>query len=178
MKKNYFILALYVTALLLGPSPWFQNALAQKIAASTRYDTTKERIGGLRLGLLESDTVASIPCSPKKLKEIYEGATGDSVQTWQFAACGIVLKMSSPKKGAPKSIAAITLTKPATFATSRGIRIGSTEQEVLAAYGRYRDTDGDTQKGKRFVAGSVYDGIIFDFQNGTVVRIFLGAAAE
>jgi len=178
MTKKYFILALYAIALLLSPSPWLQNAFAQKIAASTRYDTAKERIGGLRLGLLENDTVASIPCTPKKLKEIYEGATGDYVQTWQFATCGIVLKMSSPKKGAPKSISAITLTKPATFATGRGIRIGSTEQEVLAAYGRYRDADGDSKKGKRFVAGSVYDGIIFDFQDGTVVRIFLGAAAE
>ncbi len=178
MPKKYFILIWYVIALLLSPSPWSQTALAQKIAASTRYDTAKERIGGLRLGLMENDTAASIPCTPKKLKEIYEGATGDSVQTWKFAACGIVLKMSSPKKGAPKSIAAITLTKPATFATSRGIRIGSTEQEVLAAYGRYRDTDGDSKKGKRFVAGSVFDGIIFEFQNGTVVRIFLGAATE
>ena len=178
MTKNYFILALYAIALLLSPSPWFQNALAQKIATSTRYDTAKERIGGLRLGLLENDTASSIPCTPKKLKEIYEGATGDSVQTWQFAACGIVLKMSSPKKGAQKSISAITLTKPATFTTSQGIRIGSTEQEVLAAYGRYRDSDGNTKKGKRFVAGSGFDGIIFDFQDDAVVRIFLGAAAE
>lgn len=178
MTKKYFILALYVIAFLLSPSPWFQNAFAQKIAPSAGYDTAKERIGGLRLGLSENALASSIPCPPKKLKEIHEGATGDFVQTWQFAACGVVLKMSSPKKGAPKSIAAITITKPATLATSRGIRIASTEQEVLAAYGRYRDTDGETKKGKHFVAGSIYDGIIFDFQDGSVVRIFLGAAAE
>jgi hypothetical protein len=178
MTKKYFILALYAMALLLCPSLWFQNAFAQKHAASARFDTAKEKIGGLRLGLSENDTVASIPCTPKKLKEILEGATGDYVQTWQFAACGIVLKMSSPKKGAPKSISAITLTKPATLATGRGIRIGSTEQEVLAAYGRYRDADGDSKKGKQFVAGSIFDGMIFDFQDGAVVRIFLGAAAE
>ena len=178
MAKKHFIPALYVIAFLLSPAPWLQNAFAQKIAPSSGYDTAKERIGGLRLGLSEKDLASSIPCAPKKLKEIYEGATGDFVQTWQFAACGVVLKMSSPKKGAPKSIAAITIAKPSPFATSRGIRLGSTEQEVLAAYGRYRDTDGDAKKGKRFVAGSIYDGIIFDFQDDSVVRIFLGAAAE
>jgi len=58
------------------------------------------------------------------------------------------------------------------------MRIGSTEREVVEAYGRFRDPEEDSEEGRSFVAGSVYDGMIFDFQDGRVIRIFLGSAAE
>jgi len=36
----------------------------------------------------------------------------------------------------------------------------------------------DSARTGSFVAGSIYGGIIFDFQKGKVSQIFLGAAAE
>ena len=48
----------------------------------------------------------------------------------------------------------------------------------MKAYGQYRDPEPGMADKKAFVAGSIYDGMIFSFQNGRVIKIFLGAAAE
>jgi hypothetical protein len=61
--------------------------------------------------------------------------------------------------------------------TEKGIRIGSTEQEVNEAYGRFRNAE-ESKQGEVFVAGSVFGGLIFTFQQGRVSKIFIGAAAE
>jgi hypothetical protein len=142
------------------------------------FDPTAERIGGLRLGQPAGEVAAAVACAPQKGREAYEGATGEYVATWTMPACGVALKMSGPKKGGPKTVAGVTVTAPSVLATGRGIRIGATEAAVTAAYGRYRDREGASRPGRTFVAGSIYDGLIFDFKNGKVVRIFLGAAAE
>jgi hypothetical protein len=155
-------------------SAW--SAGKEKTAAP--FDVASERIGALRLGLPAGEIKALVPCPPDTGKEIYEGATGDYVQTWNMSACGLKLKMGGPHKGAAKKIASITITTPSEWATIRGIHIGSTEAEVIAAYGAHRDKEGATKPGKVFVAGSIFDGLIFDFKNGRVTRIFLGAAAE
>ncbi len=160
-----------------GPGP--QGAGGGAGSETEQFDTSKERIGELRLGMPEKDIAGSIPCKqPKKGKEIFEGATGEYVRTWKYPECGIELKLGSERKGGGKKIESITVTPPADLATGRGIRIGSTEGEVVKAYGRYRDRDGDTVKGEKFVAGSIYDGLIFDIKDGKVSGIFLGAAAE
>jgi len=142
------------------------------------FDVAAERIGGLRLGLSAEGVATAVPCRPEVGREIYEGATGDYVQTWKMPGCGLELKMSGRHKGGKKFVAAITVTAPSELATSQGLRVGATEAEVVAAYGRYRDKDGASRRGRTFVAGSLYDGLIFDFKNGRVTRIFLGAAAE
>ena len=70
-----------------------------------------------------------------------------------------------------------TVPAPSTLKTLRGIGIGSAEKDVTSAYGELRD-DEMSVAGESFVAGSVYGGVIFDFRDGKVSRIFLGAAAE
>jgi hypothetical protein len=178
MIRNVFApLIILVTFFCCTPF-WPEAAQAKKADSANQFDTGKERIGELRLGLPEKDLQGIVPCAPSKLKEIYEGATGDYVQTWKYPECGIVLKMSSAKRGGAKQIASITITRPSTLQTSKSVGIGSTEKDVLEAYGRYKDRDGATSKGKRFVAGSIFDGLIFDLKDGKVTGIFLGAAAE
>jgi hypothetical protein len=158
-------------------SPAF-SAQGPQGAEENQLDTSKERIGEFRLGLPEKDVTSKIPCKqPKKGKEVYEGATGAYVQDWKYAECGIELKMGSERKKGPKVVESITIKSPSTLVTSRGIHIGSTEGEVMKAYGQYRDKE-ESKKGKQFVAGSIFDGMIFDFKDGKVVGIFLGAAAE
>jgi hypothetical protein len=142
------------------------------------FNTGEERVGGLRLDMSEKDVHGNIPCKPRKGKEVFEGATGETVQMWKYPDCGVVLKMSSERKGGKKVVRSITITSPSNLETRRGIHIGSTEGEVIEVYGRFRDLESGMEKGKNFVAGSVFDGMIFDFQDGRVVRVFLGAAAE
>lgn len=142
------------------------------------FDTSEERIGGLRLGMTEKALRGRIPCQPQKDRETFEEATGEYVQTWRFPECGIELKMGSIRKGGGKVVRSIVVVSPSQLRTGRGVRIGSTEAEVIEAYGRFRDPEYDTENKEVFVAGSVYDGLMFDFKEGRVTRIFLGAAAE
>ena len=137
----------------------------------------EERIGSLCIGFPETDLKKSIDCEMKRGSETLWGSDGAYHQIWKCPACGLKLGMVSEKRGGMKSIESIALTAPCTLATKRGIRIGSTEQEVKKAYKTYWNKEDSTQSGS-FVAGSIYGGVIFQFRDGKVSRIFLGAEAE
>lgn len=98
-------------------------------------------------------------------------------QKWVSFRCGISLDMASDIKGGAKSIASITAIGPSTLRTQRNIQIGSTRQEVMKAYRHEWDKENSMPSGS-FIAGSIYGGLIFNFENNKVNRIFLGAAAE
>jgi hypothetical protein len=136
----------------------------------------KERIGSLRIGLPEKKVKQAINCKVTREADRLWGADGAYHQTWKYADCGITLDMVSDKAGASKSIASITLTKPSRLSTTRGMRIGSTSKAVIKAY--KADWNRESSNSDTFVAGSIYGGLIFNFQNGKVSKIFLGAAAE
>ncbi|MHB8139171.1 MAG: hypothetical protein ACYDGO_12410 [Smithellaceae bacterium] len=137
----------------------------------------EERIGALRIDLPEREVKKTIHSTLKRGSDELWGADGAYHQKWEYAGCGITLGMVSEKKGASKSVDSITLVSPGNLSTKRGIRIGSTEQEVMEAYGPYWNKE-DSKSFNIFVAGSIYGGLMFDFKNGKVSRIFLGAAAE
>ena len=137
----------------------------------------EERIGTLRIGLSEGGVKKRIHSTLKRGPEELWGADGVYHQKWEYVGCGITLGMVSEKKGAPKSIDSITLVSPSILSTKRGIRIGSTEQEVMKAYKSQWNREDSNHFGS-FVAGSIYGGIMFDFENDKVSRIFLGAVAE
>jgi hypothetical protein len=145
--------------------------------AASEFPYAKEQAGKLHLGLSEKAVKQIISGQPARGPEDLWGADGEYHQEWKYPAAGITLSMSGKKKGGPKSIERITLSGPSTLATSKGIRIGSTEAEVAKAYGRFRNGE-DSKKGEVFVAGSVFGGLIFNFEQGKVNRIFIGAAAE
>ena len=137
----------------------------------------EERIGPLYIGLGEKEAVAAIPCPLSRGKETFLPATDDWGQKLSFPACGIELDMVSSVKGGAKSITAIVVSQPWQLATSRGIRVGSTDEEVMAAYQPFLDR-GATRRGKTIVAGSIYGGLIISIAQGRVSEIFLGAVAE
>ena len=145
--------------------------------AAEEFPYDKEQIGQLHLGLSEKEVKQIIPGQPTRGPEELWGADGEYHQEWKYPAAGITLSMSGKKKGGPKSIWSIMITSPSTLQTQKGIRIGSTEPEVNEAYGRFRNAE-DSKKGEVFVAGSVFGGVIFHFQQGKVSQIFIGAAAE
>jgi hypothetical protein len=145
--------------------------------AAEDFDYLKEKIGELRIGLPEKEVKKLISCKPKLGKDQLAAADGEYHQTWKYADCGIELDMVSEKKGRSKSIGTITVTSPCTMQTTKGIRIGSTEQDVIKAYGRFKNQE-DSEQFESFVAGSIYGGLIFDIKQGKVNSIFIGAGAE
>ena len=98
----------------------------------------EERIGSMRIGLSEGGLMKAISCDFKHGRENLWGADGMYHQTWQCSSCGLNLGMVSETRGGKKVIESIALTAPCALATARGIRIGSTEQEVRKAYGTGR----------------------------------------
>ncbi|MDG4551753.1 MAG: hypothetical protein P9G45_15240 [Candidatus Contendobacter sp.] len=136
-----------------------------------------EQIGPLRIGLPAGEVARGIACQPRRGPVARWEADGDYHQEWAYPDCGIRLDMSATTPKGAWTIGSITLTRPSPWKTRRGIGIGSTEREVMAAYGRDRSAE-DSAPGKNFVAGSVYGGLMLTFEGGRVARIFLGAAAE
>jgi len=145
--------------------------------ATEKFDWTKESVGKLRPDLSEKEIKQIIPGKPTRGPENLWGADVEYHQEWKYPAAGITLGMSGKKKGGPKSIERITITSPSKLQTLKGIRIGSTEAEVNEAYGRFRNAE-DSEHFNCFVAGSIFGGVMFNFQQGKVNRIFIGAAAE
>ena len=136
----------------------------------------EERIGTLRIHSSEREARRTIHCGLKRGPEELWGADGAYHQEWMYVDCGLTLGMVSKNKGAPKSIESITVVSPSALCTRRGIRIGSTAQEVMTAYKSAWNKEESTPGS--FVAGSLCGGLLIQFENGTVSRIFLGAAAE
>lgn len=178
MRKGFVSVISLVFAVCCCTPAWSASQKKVQPPKTEEFDLSSERVGGLRLGQPASEVEGIIACKPQKGKEQFMGATGEYVQTWKYPDCGLELDMSSERKGGRKTVASITLTSSGKLATGKGIHIGSTEAEVLSLYGKYKDKDGVTQKGKKFVAGSVFGGMIFTFKEGKVSGIFLGAAAE
>jgi hypothetical protein len=136
-----------------------------------------ESIGGLKIGMSAEKVRATIHSKLSLGPNVEWGADGMFHQSWKYSAIGLEVGMVAHTKGAAQTIDRITAVAPCTFATGRGIKIGSPEAQVKQAY------KGDihpesTQNKQVLIAGSVYGGMIFNLQNGAVSHIFLGAAAE
>ena len=150
----------------------------QSPAAADAFALLKEeRIGPLRLDLPASEVKPLITCPVQRGPVEWWGADGDYHQAWAAPACGLTLDLSATESSGSQTLTAITLTRPSSWKTARGIGIGSTEREVIAAYRRDRERE-TSVPGERLVAGTVYGGLVFTFHQGRVTRIFLGAAAE
>ncbi|MHB8070059.1 MAG: hypothetical protein ACYDIC_19375 [Desulfobaccales bacterium] len=160
-------LAALVMVGLIGSAAW----------AAVEFAYDKEQVGKLHLGLSEKGIKQIIPGQPARGPEDLWGADGQYHQEWKYPAAGITLGMVSEKKGGPKSVERITITSPSTLRTQRGIGIGSSEAEVVKAYGRFRNAE-DSKPGELLVAGSIFGGVLFQLQQGKVSGIFIGASAE
>ena len=144
--------------------------------AAQEFPYKQEQIGKLHLGLAAKAVQQLIPGKPVLGPDQLMGADGLYHQEWKYPKAGISLDMTSEEKGALKTIASISVTGPSTLQTQRLIGIGSTAAEVTKAYGPFRSAEDSTPE--RFVAGSNFGGVIFNFEQGKVSQIFIGAAAE
>lgn len=135
-----------------------------------------ELIGNIALGD-SSAAIRSRHGEPRMTGAIEESpATGSWDQTWTFPD-GLTLTMSSSTRSGPQSVSAVTIVSPSTLKTRRGIGIADSREAVERAYGDVRSDDLDVGDDV-FVAGSIYGGLVFSFENGLVKEVFLGASAE
>jgi hypothetical protein len=151
------------------------NQQVPKNTASSDADLVV--VGDLSLGLIQSKVIELLGQPDSKGKSEEWGADGRVHQDWIYKVKGITLNMDQNMNLAEQTIFSIRITKPCNFKTKRNTGIGSTYQEVMAAYEKEIDktaTDANT-----ITVGSVYGGIIFTFnKDGKADTVFIGAAAE
>jgi len=84
--------------------------------------------------------------------------------------------MTREKDSSAMEVFSISITSPCTFKTNKNIGIGSTYDEVMTTYAQ--EIDKTSSDENVVTVGSLYGGIIFEFSNKKVSKIFVGAAAE
>jgi|GEM_PF-3505493 len=158
---------------------------AAELAACTAEEGEEmcrvRRLGSTNVGFLaEGMPIAEIIAklgAPDEVGELWlEEATGDQVQDHIWKTKGVMVQAYlDPEKNL--KVSRFTVEAPFAGKTSRGFGIGSSAAEVFAAYAAEIDPS-FTEPGSKLVAGSVYGGIFFDFEDGKVISIFVGAGAE
>jgi hypothetical protein len=168
------ILAILIGTLVLN---MFDASNCRADETVTEAMLRAERLRGLRLRLPEKDVLKLLGSPATRGKLVFQEADGNYVQDWYYPDKGIELWMSAgEKKSEVKTIANITASAPCTFATRKSIKIGDAESAARKAYTEH--VDRETSDPDTLVVGSIYGGIIFNFTEGKVSRIFVGAAAE
>jgi hypothetical protein len=140
-----------------------------------------ESIGPLKIGMADAEVVKHVGKPSERGKREMWGADGLYHQSWRYPQQGLVLDMESDEPKSLQQVGSVQINAPSTLKTARGITIGSSRSEVLEHYGAQRDLDHldpDEDDPSQFVAGSIYGGLVFRFENDQVSEIFLGAAAE
>lgn len=138
--------------------------------------TNLNQIGDISLGMKTTTIIEKLgQPSSKSAVEMWD-ADGWFHQDWDYPNQGIMLNMSGEKDSTLLEVFSITITTPSLFKTNKGIGIGSTYSGVMTTY--ENDIDRTSSDENTVVVGSLYGGIIFEFAEKKVVKIFLGAAAE
>lgn len=133
----------------------------------------KEQFGAIKIGLTAVKTTEALGTPEKKGKQEEWEADGETHQLWEYKSKGLSLDMIGKEE---QVISSIDITAPSTLKTTKNIGIGSTKEEVEAAYADAIDKS--NPESTDIVAGTIYGGIIFRMENGKVTGIFAGAAAE
>ena len=133
-----------------------------------------ETVGQLQLGLSDKSTIKSTGIPDYKSAITRWEADGMYHQDWTYDS-GIDLNMAS-SDSLKMEIFSLRFFAPCKLKTSRTIGIGSSMEDVKAAY---KDVLSENHHEEQsLIAGSVYGGIIFSFENGKLSSVFIGAAAE
>lgn len=132
-----------------------------------------ETIGGFKLGMDERKVLGVLGQPKSKGFPTEEGATGDFVSDWEWK--GITVGMAAGRRSGPFHVRSISVDTPSTFATSRGIHVGSTLAELSKIYPR--NTEEGNADPNQYLVGSVYGGELFTLEKDKVASIFLGAMA-
>lgn len=131
---------------------------------------TTEAIGPLTIGMTDAAATKVLGRTKQTTPSQEEGATGEFASDWSWP--GVTLGMAGDKRTGPVKVRSITVEAPSTYATRRGIKIGSSLAEVGRAYPK---SDEGSDDPTLFLVGSPYGGLLFETKADVVVKIFLGA---
>ena len=158
-----------------------QNTAASVKISETSQSSVMSQAEGtnedfLKLGITGKTVIDNLGEAETKSDTQKWEADGLEHQTWIYASKGIEFDMVNSDNG--QAVNMIAITDPSNYKTDKGICIGSLYEDVLEAYKENIDQNELKSDKSEIIAGSVYDGIIFTFENNKVSRIFIGAAAE
>lgn len=159
------------------PNSNFDVILGDNTDANPFSLMQEESLGQLTINMAANQVFQLLGIPDKQSKSVTWEANGMHHQYWYYFTQGITLDMVSEKEERQQEIGSIKLVLPSKLKTKRGIGIGSSWDEVSRAYAPEQELETSIPF-KSFVAGSIYGGLIFSFQNSRVSEIFLGAVAE
>ncbi len=136
-----------------------------------------EAFGELKIDLKEQKVIQMLGNPESKDPPEFWGATGLYHQNWYYPEQGITVVMASETEQSSQTVDSISIKSPSSLKTQRGIGIGDSYNAVKQAYADQEDEAAPISS-DYFVAGSVYGGLIFSFQDSQVIEMFLGAVAE
>lgn len=132
-----------------------------------------ESIGDLKIGLTGLKTIELIGEPAERSKAEKWEVDGEVHQNWLYTKEGITLEMIGE---GDQIINSISIIAPCQFKTKKQIGIGSSKEEVLKAYNI--TIDRSVGESDNITVGTVYGGLMFNFENEKVNSIFIGASAE
>jgi hypothetical protein len=150
--------------------------------ASNVLPDIQAEIDGVRIGSTATTTRNKFGPPSSRSLALKRASDGLYESSWIYRGMGLTLTFVAEPGPASLMLkhwrlAAIKLTAPSALRTKKGIGIGSTFAEVEAAYEGTRDQSVIPSQ-KQIVVGSLYNGLVFRFEAGRVVEIFIGPAAE
>ncbi len=136
-----------------------------------------DSLGDLRIGMQEREVIELLGEPGDKGKQLLWEADARYHQEWRYPLQGIFLDLVSESTDGKQRVASIRAGLHSILETTKGIKVGDSFAAVNNAYGDQLDTD-NSDPPFTLLAGSLYDGLLFSFEEGKVIQIFLGAAAE
>lgn len=139
-----------------------------------------ERLGSTQVGWLDQGTtIAQVktrlgePDSVTEPEE--EGASGDIFQVFVWEKAGVEVDGRAVGPQGELAVHSFTVKAPFVGQTERCVGLGSSREQITAAYADVQDPNSQSS----FIAGSIYGGMFFFFdEQGRVSSIFVGAGAE
>ena len=134
-----------------------------------------EKLDQLKIGLNAKDLSPILGSPSEESQPELWGADGLYHKTAKYSKEGVELDLIQ-NADSGFSVNMIKINAPCRFKTLKGIGINSDFHSVKFAYAQYIDNKEINEN--QIVAGSVYGGVIFTFENQKVKSIFIGASAE
>lgn len=135
----------------------------------------RETLNELRLGLDANELIKLLAEPSEKSESELWAADGAYHQTFKYPNHGIEIDLTG-EKNVDQKVNMITIYSPCNYKTNKGVSIGSDFKTVEQAYKEYLNPENSNKE--TIVAGSIYGGLIFRFENEKVKSIFIGISAE
>jgi len=131
---------------------------------------------GLQLGQLASDVADVLGRPATRTAPQKSRSAGTLSVVWEYTSSGLSVEFRTPAPGRAQKVSAMTVTRPSRLKTGRGVGIGSTLDEVRAAYGGF--VDREALGAERFVAATPEAELSFLLEDGRVSMFFIGPVRQ